>query len=777
MNLARKLLELALGPRLPIDHGTIEVPGLERGLTIRRDRWGVPHIEAETEADAWYGLGFCQGQDRGFQLELLRRICRGTLAELVGSRGLAVDRLSRRLGLARGLPEQLAALDHDVREIFDAFCRGVNQGRSLGCPDRPHELALLRREPAPWEPGDVLAMTRFVGFIQSMSWDTQLVRLKILADDGPEALRALEPGYAARHPVSLPPGAAAGANEALDRLTAELARFQALAGGGGASNNWAIGGARTRSGAPLLANDPHLDPGVPSQWYLSHLYAPGWAVAGASFAGTPGIIAGHNGRAAWGVTNGKGETARLRIERLGPDGRSVWRGAELVPCQVVDEVIGVRGGEPVTERVVITPHGPIIGPAIEGAPEAISLRATWLTPGPVRGFLAAARARTFQEFRREFAQWPSASLNIVYADAAGTIGWQFTGQILAESFLPEVESPGDPLHQRPFAEMPWFEGGNEAYIGTANNRPRVAGEGEGLGVHWTAGYRAARIYQALGESTGWDVERCLGLQMDRLSLVWREVRAAVLAVRALSEASRQALALLGTWNGEVSPDSPAAAVFELLIHEITVRIVKAKVPRTWDWACGRGVHRLSPFNNYAVSRISHTATLLMERPDGWFARGWERELDDALAAVVRGLRERFGKSPERWRWGELRPLTFVHVLGTVPPLDRIFNLGPFPWGGDATTLSMCTSDVLDPLANPIMAATLRMVVDLGDPDASRFVLQSGQSGNPLSPHYDDMLPLWRRGDAIPLAWSEAAVRAATVRVLRLEAGERQGTGH
>jgi penicillin amidase len=774
MKAARKMLELALGDRLPQVDGELSLPGLERAVTIRRDRYGIPHISAETEADGWYGMGFCQGQDRSFQLEFLLRICRGTLAEMVGERGLEVDRLSRRLGFRRSAAGQLEAQDPETREIFEAFCRGVNDGRRLGAP-LPHELALLGQKPTEWDPLDVLGMVKFVGFIQSMSWDTQIVRLHILSQDGAEALAALEPEYAAHHPISSPPGQQAGAATA--RLTEEIARFQEAVGSGGGSNAWVIGAARTRHGRPLVVNDPHLDPSLPSQWYLCHLITPDWSAAGAAFVGTPGFAAGHNGHAAWGTTNGKGDTAGLYLERLGPDGRSVRQGDEIVACEVIEEVIRVRKGEPVTERVLITPHGPIIGPAVGLSPEAISIHATWLAPDRIRGFISAARTKSFQEFRREFAHWPSASLNVTYGDASGVVGWQFTGQIprrpLGAGYLPEpgwTEAGRDLPRTLDFDELPWFEGGDEDAMGTANNSPTSSEDGPRLGVHWTNGYRAARIYQALDGATGWDIESCLALQMDQVSLIWPEIRGVVTAIASTCEESRTALDLLRAWNGKVSAPSPAASVFELLLHEMTSRIVRAKAPRTWDWAVGKGLHLLSPFNNYAVSRISQTVTLLVERPEGWLDRGWERELDDALAQVIRELRSRFGPDPERWAWGRIRPMTFKHPLGAAPPLDKVFNLGPFPWGGDTTTLSMCTSNVIDPLSGPIMVATLRMVVDVGAWDEARFVLQSGQSGNPLSPHYDDMLPLWQRGDALPLAWSEEKVAAATAHTLRLVPG-------
>ena len=238
MNIPRWLFRLALGRRLPTVSGEIEVPGARSAVTIRRDRYGIPYIEAASDEDAWYGVGFCQGQDRAFQLEMLLRIARGTVSELAGPAGLGMDRLARRIGFAEGAERQAEILDADIRANIEAFARGINDGVRLGSRRIPHEFTLLRTEPTPYSLVDIVAAAKLQAFVLASNWDIELSRYHILMSDGPEALAALDPAYPADHPVSTPPGAAQGV--AADRLAEDLASLRKATGYAGGSNNWAL---------------------------------------------------------------------------------------------------------------------------------------------------------------------------------------------------------------------------------------------------------------------------------------------------------------------------------------------------------------------------------------------------------------------------------------------------------------------------------------------------------------------------------------------------------
>lgn len=772
MNIPKLIFRFLLGRRLPIATGKLEISGIKRTVLIRRDRYGIAYVEAEGEEDAWYGLGFCHGQDRAFQLEGLLRNVRGTLAELVGPAALPLDRLSRRIGFCHASELRLEHLDDEIRQMLEAYAQGVTDGAKVGCRQVAHEFALLRAQPTPYRAADVLGVLQFISFSLASNWDSELARLKILTADGPEALAALDPAYPEWLPVTCPPGTIAG--RVVDRLADDLAIFTATIGLGGGSNNWAIAPSRTATGRAILANDPHLPPILPPYWYLAHLRTPEWAVAGASFVGSPTFPAGNNDTAAWGVTNGFVDNTDLFIEEIGPDGCSVREGDGFVPCETRRETIHVKGGDPVEEKVLITPRGPIIGPALEGEVGAISLRATWLNPRPMNGLFQIHRARSFEELRRTFEQWPAVSLNTVYADTSGTVGWQLGGEapqrwkgwgaIPLPGWDPEVGWEDAPL---PFDEMPHLADPESGFLATANSRPTPEGDGPFLGMDWVDGYRLARIVEALEVRQDWDLPGVQALQTDQQSLPWRELCDILLAVPNGSDEVRQTLAMMKAWDGLVATDSAAATIFQFFVAEMARRIVKAKAPRAAQWALGKGFSPFVPFSMFSVRRVGHLVRLVREQPEGWFERSWHEEMADALTSVIRTLRERYGTDPNQWAWGRVRPLTLRHSVGERAPLDRVFNLGPFAWGGDASTVGQAAVDPANPTANSHFIASLRMVADVGNWDEGRFALPGGQSGNPLSPHYDDLLAFWQRGEGVPIAWSAAKVDQASRTALRL----------
>ena len=334
----RSLLR-ALGRRLPRTRGELRVAGLHDEVVVRRDRWGIPHVDAAGDADAWFALGFCHGQDRAFQLELIARAGRGLLAELLGAAALPIDRLSRTLGFRRVALAQVGRLDPDVLATLEAYVAGINA--AAGCTPRPHELVLLRAERSAWTVEDVLAFEGLQSLALGGSWDTELARQAILEADGPAALAAVEPTYGPWLPVVAPPGARAG--EPVARLAADLALLRDLVGGSGGSNAWAVAGSRTASGAPILANDPHLAPGVPPPWYLAHLRTPEWELAGASFVGGPAFPTGFNGHAAWGITAACTDSADLFWEELSADGGTARGPDGPEPVERIVETIPVRG--------------------------------------------------------------------------------------------------------------------------------------------------------------------------------------------------------------------------------------------------------------------------------------------------------------------------------------------------------------------------------------------------------------------------------------------------
>jgi penicillin amidase len=754
-----------LGRRLPKTRGTVLVDGLGGPVSIGRDRWGIPHIEATADADAWFGLGFCHGQDRGFQLEILARAGRGTLAELLGPSAVSVDRLSRTLGFRRVATRQRDVLGADVVATLEAYVAGINAAARASA--RPHELVLLRGRRSEWHVEDVLAFLGLQSLALAGNWVAELARLAILMADGPDALRAVDVTYSPWLPVVDPPGA--GAGPALDRLAADLAALQSLAGGTGGSNAWAVAPSRTATGGAILANDPHLAPDVPAPWYLVHVRTPDWQVAGASFIGGPVVPSGHNGRIAWGITAGCTDSADLFWEDIsaagvarGPDGDE--------PVSRIREEIGVRGAPAVVEELTLTARGPVITPILDGFGMALSLRATWLEPAPVRGLLDVVRAGDFATFRESFRAWPGPALNVVYADVDGHIGWQLIGALprrrSGNGTLPRPAwEPGWEDQHLSFDAMPFSHDPEGGFVVSANNAPHVdVADGPNLGVDWLDGYRAAAIGERLAERDGWDVASAATLQCDVTSIPWREMREIVLAVEPSGDDEKRAHALLRDWDGRVSADSAAASVFELVLAELATITTREGAPTSWRWAMGAGFGDVIARTAFSARTVGRLVALLRDEPDR------SEAIRSALRDAVSTLTGKYGPDSARWAWGDVRPLRLRHVLGAMKPLDRTFGLGPVRIGGDTNTVAQAGVRPLDPLGSHGAIANHRVVIDLADPERSRYVVAGGQSGNPLSPHYGDLLELWARGEGVPIGWSHDAVAAAVVDSLRLLPG-------
>ena len=770
VNFPRLALRAIYGRRLPITGGTLAVPGLSSEVRIERDSHSVPYITAANDRDAWFGLGFAMAQDRAFQLEAMLRVIRGTLSELAGPDALPIDRLSRRIGFLRSAQAQLSVLDERTHDTLSGFAAGVTAGASAGMPKSAHEFAILRTRPTPWTEVDALGVLKLQSFALAGNWDVELARLKILQDDGPGALEALDPTYPAWQGVITSPGR--NSAPAADRLAGEMAQFAAVVGNG-ASNNWVVAGSRSATGRPLLANDPHLAPVLPPHWYLCRITTPEWSLAGAALVGGAAVPAGHNGFAAWGVTAGLIDNTDLYLEQVGPDGKSVRQGRDFVACEVIHEAIAVKGQAPVIEEILITPRGPIIGPALDGEVGAISMQATWLRPLPTDGLLGVQRARSFDAFRACFERWPAVSLNVAYADETGTIGYQLVGDapVRRKGFGLLPTAGWDPEsgwedEAVPFHEMPASQDPPTGWIASANNQPSLATK-PFLGVDWIDGYRYGRIAELLDARTDWTLADFQSMQREVESVPWREMRETILATPVAEPAAQRAIDILRAWDGRLGEAEAGATVFSVLVAELCRRIGMNRAPRSHEWALGRGFHPLAPHTVLMTRRIGHLVKILREQPANWFERSWDEEIAAALAAAVTRLEEVHGSNQARWGWGHVRQLTLRHPLGSRRPLNRVFNLGPFPCGGDGNTVAQAGVNPLDETGNPTHIQSLRMVVDVGDWDKSRWVLPGGQSGNPFSPHYSDQLAPWRSGGGIPIAWSAEAVASAAVSRLDL----------
>lgn len=792
----------ALRRPLPRTSGRVTLRGLGAKAEVRRDRWGVPHISAATTSDLFTALGYVHAQDRLWQMELNRRTGHGRLAEIFGPIALSSDQFIRTLGFSRIAREEAELLDEPTRAVIDAYLRGINSFVEEQRGRLPLEFTILGFQPRPWEPADIMVWAKMMALNLSANWTNELFNARIVAALGAERAAELTPHYPEDGLITVPSGVRYDPQigEAALRLAADAAPFTGDSDAPQGSNAWAVSGARTASGKPLLSGDPHLGLALPGIWYTAHLHSPDYHAIGATMPGTCGVVIGHNDRIAWSVTNAMTDNQDLFIERFHPEDRlryayqNEWRQAKLVR-----EEISVKGqSAPTVVEVRVTHHGPIIDdiagpigadgkqPAARSAPhEALSLRWTALDSHPSlhRSVLALARAQTWDEFRAALADWDVPPQNFVYADTAGTIGYQLAGRLPirpgGDGQLPVPGWTGEHEWQGciPFDELPSHHNPPDGAVVTANNR--IADEGHithgRIQGEWWPPYRADRIRQLIEATPQHDVRSFAQIQNDLHALPGARLAQIIADLPLEDGLERRARDLLATWDGKLSADSVGGAIYDTLRYHL-VRGVYAELDALPGTAAGMGAFGSIPANSYlerafpnVLSRLA--AAQAPDRADPWLGgeRTWNEVLREALARAVADLRK-LGSDPARWSYGRYHTLTLRHPLGGVPALAPIFNRGPWPTGGDGDTVNMGYLP-RDTAAGPSYTGpSYRQILDLSDWDAARSILPAGQSGHPASPHYSSMADAWRAGGYHPLLWTREAIERHTAGVLTLEPG-------
>jgi penicillin amidase len=740
---------------VPPHDGRATVPGLGGAVEIVRDSDGIPHIRAGGEGDALAGLGYCHAQDRLWQMELIRRIIRGTLAELVGKTAIETDRYARTLGLGAIADAEADGLAGDDRAAVEAYCRGVN-GYLEGASFRlPLELRLLvRRRVAPWTVSDALLGMRVFALTLSQNWEGEIVRSRLAARLGAARLEQLEPGYPGDGYTSLPAGAADAVRAALE--------LRARAGGaeGAGSNNWVLSADRTTTGAPLLANDPHLLLAAPCTWYAADIAWDGERAAGLTLAGTPGILIGQTAHAAWGFTNVEADTQDLLEVTL--DGSE----------DVRTEAIAVRGRRsPVEHEVVRTAHGPVVTPLAAGETTTFALQWTALRPaGNVGAFRAMVRARSADDLVAALAGVGGATLNCVYATLAGEIGYQMCGgpipiRASGDGRFPTADAWVGTV---PYEELPAWRDPEAGAIVTANNRIVPDDYPHLIATEWLNPYRAQRIADLLAERERHGPDDLARIQTDIRSLPLMRLRDLIADVEAANDVERRALGILAGWHGEMRTTSAGAAIAATLFRHLTLELYAEAGEELERFLGAVGFSLLSPLLEFFNRTVPGTLAALEQRDDGFFRDGrtWRGVLAKCLTRACVELERQLGPDPEGWTWGDVHVLVLDHPLAALPGLERVFRRGPFPLPGEAETVWAAAQPITDPSSGKQTSGPgTRFVANLADPDESLLIICGGQSGHPASARYDDQLDDWLAGRMRKLNWSDAAVernRAATL---------------
>jgi penicillin amidase len=728
---------------LPASEGRLVLPGLAAEVRVSRDEHGIPTISAQSEHDADFALGFVHAQDRLFQMDLMRRYGAGRLAEWFGPAALGADRFVRTLGIYRLAERQYELASPELRAALDAYAAGVNAFLVERRGTLPPEYHLIGAVPESWRPADTLVWGKLMDLDLAGNFRNELMHARLAERLKPEDLAILYPPYPKDAPVAL--GDARKWLEGLP-LAAIYASLPAFVGPRFASNNWVVDGKHTVSGKPLLANDPHLGLSTPSVWYLVRIDTPELKLAGVTSPGGPFVIIGHNDRIAWGLTTTTSDVEDLFIERVDPDDPSRYltpAGAQLF--SVRQEEIRVRGAAPVTLTVRATRHGPVVsdlGGKYAAAPAAgtvLALAATWLAQDDrsPEGVWALDHARNWDEFRHGLEAFVAPQQNIVYADVEGNIGFIAPARVpiraKGDGWLPSPGWSGDYdwTGYIPFDQLPQILNPASGRVVTANNKIVPDGYPYFLSRGWDLPNRAERINELLDATPQQSVAGFAAIQADTLSLMAKDLLPLMLQAMPSSREAAEALARLKAWDGRMERGQVAPLVFVAWLREFNRTLLADKLGDAFDdyWGLHPDVIRL----------------ILTQHAEWCRGESCGTQLSEALDRALAELAGRYGKNIDDWQWGRAHEAQFTNQFWSrVPVLGELLAL-QIPTDGGYDTVNRGATPVAS-LEHPYAdthASTLRMIVDLSDIEASRFMIAPGQSGNPLSPHYRDLMRPWR----------------------------------
>jgi len=782
-------LLLCAGGAFAADADEFQVVGLQEPAEILVDRWGIAHMYAQSLDDAFFVQGFNAARDRLWQIDFWRKRGLGQLAKTFGPAYVENDRAAR-LFLYRGdMYREWLAYGSDAKRIAEAFTRGVNayvQQTRKNPELLPIEFQQLGYLPELWRAQDIVRI-RAHGLTRNAVSEVARARTICNADVTLDELRrGLEPSWRASipegldpctvpanvmevyrlatAPIRFAPNTTADKAQAPD-VNAMLAALETNARAMG-SNNWAISGARTTTGRPILANDPHRSHSAPSLRYIAHISAPGLDVVGAGEPFLPGISIGHNGTIAFGLTIFSIDQEDVYFYETNPQNPDEYRyQGRWEPMTVLRETIEVKG-EPNREVTLrFTRHGPVVLEEPEKG-RAYVLRVAWLDDGmaPYFGSVDFIRARNWDQFTAAMNRWGAPSENQVYADTSGNIGWVPGGLTpIRPNWDGLLPVPGDGRYEwagyRHNDELPREHNPERGWVATANALGLPAGypAENKIGFEWTDPARITRITEVFNQGTPISMADSMALQHDVYSTHAKQLVPLLKTLDSTDPEVRRAVDMLSGWNLQVAKDSAAAALYEVWFALHLRRAV---------------IERLAPPEKRALLGEGDTRVIiaLLRNPDGRWGSdpmaARRQVLESSLKAAMADTARLLGTDVTTWQWGRLHHAMFVHPLDALLEEGTGASVGPVSKSGDGFTVNASRYRNND--FRLLSGASFRMVLDVGNWDSSRVINTPGQSGDPRNPHYRDMVSDWEAGRYVPLLYTRAAVEAETRQRIRLQ---------
>ncbi|MBP1126699.1 MULTISPECIES: penicillin acylase family protein [Pseudomonas] len=753
----------------PTRQGTQTLANLQGSVTVRYDERGVPHIRAGNEADLYRALGYVQAQDRLFQMEMMRRLARGELAEVLGPKLLETDKLFRSLRIRERAADYVAHMDHESAtwKALQAYLDGINQYQA-GHPS-PLEFDVLGIAKRPFTAEDSVSVAGYMAYSFAAAFRTEPLLTYIHDRLGSDYLKVFDLDWQPRGALNL-------ADSDWQHLGA-LARLsdQALADNGlpqfEGSNAWAISGSRTQSGKPLLAGDPHIRFSVPAVWYEAQLSAPGFELYGYHNALSPMAFLGHNLDFGWSLTMFQNDDLDLIAEKTNPDNpNQVWYHGQWVDMTRSEQQIAVKGQEPVTLTLRRSPHGPIINSVLGDNSGTTPIAMWWAfldtDNRSLEGFYELNRADTLAKARAASSKVSAPGLNIVWANAKGDIGWWAAAQlpmrppgVNAGMILDGSTPEGDKLGFYPFSANPQEENPARGYVVSANAQP-VSPTGMEIPGYYNLPDRGQQLNAQLSDnSVKWNVTNSQALQLGTTTAFGPRLLAPLLPVLrevVKDPAQLQLVEQLAAWKGDYPLDSTSATLFNQFLFNLAEAAFHPKL--------GDALFKTllsTRVIDAALPRLAASA----DSPwwDGKRADTVKRAWDNSLSH----LKATFGDDPTQWQWGKAHTLTHGHPLGSQQPLDQIVNVGPFAAPGTHEVPNNQSANI-GPAPWPVTyGPSTRRLIDFADAAHALTINPVGQSGVPFDAHYSDQAQTYIEGGYEQAHFTDEEVTANTRGTLKL----------
>lgn len=742
--------------------GRIELAGLAKPVEVIRDKWGVAHIYAQTTEDLFFAQGFVAAQDRLWQMEIWRRTGEGKLAEILGPRAIERDKFARLCRYRGDMEAEWKSYAPDAKQIIESFVRGVNAFIETSRDHLPIEFQLTGIKPEPWTPE--VCLTRMAGYVMTGNASREVLRAQLVRMLGAEKAGELLETQPFKQLV-VPDGLdlAGIDSKVLGAASAASAAVNFAATEG--SNNWVVDGTLTSTGKPMLANDPHRPVILPSLRYMVHLNGPGWNVIGAGEPTLPGVAAGHNERIGFGFTIVGIDQQDLYVEEINPADATRYRyKGKWERMRIEREQIKVKDKQqPVEVELKFTRHGPVI---YEDAQRhrAYALKWIGLEPGSA-GYLASLslnRAQNWQEFLKALERWKVPSENLVYADVDGNIGWQAAGFApVRRGWSGLLPVPGRSGQYEwdgylPLAELPRAYNPARHFIATANHNIIPVDYRHEINFDWSSPTRFFRIEEVLSKGAKFTIADFGRLQHDETSLPARELVLMLRGLKLDDPNLSEARDRLANWDFVLSKDSAAAAIYEIWYQKLVSNFASLIVP--------------AEVKSLVTGQL--VANKLIGELKGAYAKTFganpqakrDELLSKSLSEGVSELRSMLGQDMNSWRWGALHVAEFRHQLSTNDETRAVFDLKPVARGGDSSTVNATGGGSNFRQSH---GASFREILDLSDWDNSVAINVPGQSGQPTSPHYADLLPLWAEGKYFPMLYSRERIEKQAAATLML----------